>query len=161
MTFLDETCVRQNVASQLTNGTLYEISAWMRKGASGSPYDVRLQLHVNSLGSGDQIFPTGQFYVNNSGFLLLKGTVKPQWSDTLLSAYWEATGISHIQDLYVDDADAAGQIQPASERQRELASGRRFPRLGPIGHLVPQLSRFDGMDDAAENSTAAGRPQSD
>ncbi len=124
LTFLDETCVRQNVASQLTNGELYEISAWVRKGVSGSPYGVRLQLHVNSLGSGDQVFPTGQFNVNNSEFLLLKGTVKPQWSGALLSAYWEATGVSHIQDLYVDDAVLRSKSNPHQNVNVSLQVGK-------------------------------------
>lgn len=101
----DESGLRQNVTSQLTNGSTYKVCAWMRKWAAPAPFDVKLQLRVNSTGGGEQIFSTDSFGINNSAFLYVNGIVTPTWSGTLLSAHWEATGIGNIQDIYVDDAE--------------------------------------------------------
>lgn len=61
----DESGARQDVTSQLSNGTTYEISAWMRKWAAPAPFDVRLQLRVSSTGGGEQLFATDHFVINN------------------------------------------------------------------------------------------------
>ena len=100
----NESGVRQDVTAQLDNGQEYSIGGWMQKWSAAQPYDVRIQLHVVSSEGGDQVFATPLHVINNSEFLLVKGTVTPTWSGSLISAYWEATGISKIQDLYLDDA---------------------------------------------------------
>ena len=107
----DESGMRQNVTAQLTNGTKYEIGAWMRKWAAASPYDVKLQLRVISTGGGEQLFATNTFVIDNITFKWVGGSVTPTWNGTLLMAYWEATGIANIQDIYVDDAVLRLQLQ--------------------------------------------------
>ena len=100
----DESGARQNVTALLTNGTAYEIGAWMRKWAAPAPFDVQIQLRVISTGGGEQVFATNPVNIDNVAYKWVGGTVTPTWSGTLLMAYWEATGISKIQDLYVDNA---------------------------------------------------------
>ena len=100
----DESGVRQNVTALISNGTKYEVGAWMRKWAAPAPFDVTVQLHVFSTGGGEQVFAVTPVNVDNVAYKWVGGTVTPTWSGTLLVAYWEATGLSKIQDLYVDDA---------------------------------------------------------
>ncbi len=110
----DNAGARQNVTSQLVNGTRYKISAWLRKFTNQAPYDAKLQLRINSSGGGEQLFATDPIVTNNSNYLLASGTVTPIWSGTLLSAHWEASGVSNIKDLYIDDA--ALRVRPAVDQ---------------------------------------------
>jgi hypothetical protein len=132
----NESGLRQDVASLLTNGTQYQVSAWMRKLNPANPFDVKLQLRLNSTGSGQQLFASSTFPINRSRFLLIKGIVTPTWSGTLLSASWEATGTSKIQEIYVDDAELREkpssdqnvnfQLQVGSDPQSRIHSGQRL-----------------------------------
>ena len=96
--------VRQDVTSQLLNGTPYEISAWLSKLSLQSPFDAKLQLRINSSGGGEQLFATDPVVVPVGSWLQVKGTVTPSWSGSLLSAHWEALGVSNFKDLYIDDS---------------------------------------------------------
>jgi Carbohydrate binding domain len=95
--------VRQIVTSQLLNGTPYEISAWLSKLSNQAPFDAKLQLRINSSGSGEQLFAIDPVVVPVGSWLRAKGTVTPRWSGSLLSAHWEALGVSNFKDLYIDD----------------------------------------------------------
>ncbi len=132
-----ESGVRQDVTSQIANGLTYELSAWMMKWAASSPFDVRIQLRVTSTGDGEKIFSTGISLINNVDFRLTQGTVTPTWSGTLVSAYWEATGISKIQEIYVDDAVLRAKqlrkqivnisLQVGGDPRSQIQSGVRLP----------------------------------
>jgi hypothetical protein len=99
-----ESGVRQDVTEQIVNGTRYEIGAWLRKWASSQPFGAKVQLHIVSSGGGEQLFSSDPFTIDNIDFKWVYGTVTPTWTGSLLSAYWEASGVSNIQNLYVDDA---------------------------------------------------------
>jgi len=99
-----ESGVRQDVTEQIVNGTRYEIGAWLRKWSSSQPFGAKVQLHIVSSGGGEQLFSSDPFTINNIDFKWVYGTVTPTWTGILLSAYWEASGVSNIQDLYIDDA---------------------------------------------------------
>jgi hypothetical protein len=115
----NESGLRQNVTAQLSRGTRYLQSAWVRKTTQDLPYDVRLQLRLSSTGSGVQTFSAGVFPISSTQFRRVKGTVTPTWSGTLLSAYWECTGVGNIQEIYVDDAEL--KIQAAANQYVNLS----------------------------------------
>ncbi len=131
-----ESGLRQNVMSQLVNGTPYQLSAWLRKTDSTAPYHVRLQLRINSTGNGQQVFAADPVAINNSRFRLVKGKVTPSWSGTLQSAYWELTGIDKIQEIHVDDAEFRARftedqsvnllLQVGPDSQAQMSSGVRL-----------------------------------
>lgn len=100
----DESGIRQDVAAQIVNGTPYVLGAWMRQLAAAPPFGAKVQLHVVSSGSGEQVFASAPVDVNNSNFVWVGGTVTPTWSGSLISAHWEALGVANILHLYVDDA---------------------------------------------------------
>ncbi|MGE3316529.1 MAG: carbohydrate binding domain-containing protein [Planctomycetaceae bacterium] len=100
-----ESGVRQNVTAFVANGTTYEVGAWMRKWAAPQPYDVRIQLRIISTGGGEQIFSGNAFNIDNVAYKWVGATLTPTWTGTLTTAYWEATGISKIQEIYVDNAE--------------------------------------------------------
>ena len=89
------------------------------------PETVRLRLHVNSSGEGDQVFPAGTGMVGTD-WTKVTGTVTPTWTGTVNSAYWEVDTASTPQEFKIDDAllaDGAGQrmvIAPGSWRQEIL-----------------------------------------
>jgi hypothetical protein len=132
----NESGLRQSVMPVLTNGTPYQLSAWVRKSTANAPYDVRLQLRINSTGNGQQVFATDPMPINNSRFLLVKGSVTPIWSGTLQSAYWECTGIDKIQEIHVDDAKLCVRftedqfvnllLQVGPDSQAQMPSGIRL-----------------------------------
>jgi hypothetical protein len=132
----NESGLRQNVTAQLSKGTPYKLSAWVRKTTQDLPYDVRLQLRLSSTGSGVQTFSAGVFPISSTQFRRVKGTVTPTWSGTLLSAYWECTGVDKFQEIYVDDAElkthfAANQsvnisLQVGADPQALVQSGVRL-----------------------------------
>ena len=99
-----ESGVRQNVTEQIINGTRYEIGAWLKNWSNSQPFGAKVQLHIVSSGGGEQLFSSDQFTIDNTDFKWVYGTVTPIWTGSLLSAYWEASGVSNIQNLYVDDA---------------------------------------------------------
>jgi hypothetical protein len=101
----NESGLRQIVTSQLANGTTYQMGGWVRKTTAALPYDVKLQLRLTSTGNGTRTFAAGVFPISSGPFRRVKGFVRPTWSGTLLSAYWECTGVNKIQELVVDDAE--------------------------------------------------------
>lgn len=128
--------VRQDVTSQLLNRTPYEISAWLSKLSNQSPFDAKLQLRINSSGGGEQVLAIDPVVVPVGSWLHVKGTVTPSWSGSLLSAHWEALGVSNFKDLYIDAAVLRVKqelpqhvnisVQVGPDTRSQLHSGRQL-----------------------------------
>ncbi|QDU40152.1 Carbohydrate binding domain protein [Maioricimonas rarisocia] len=100
-----ESGIRQDVTALVTSGQAYDMAGWMRKWAAAAPYNVRMQLRVTSTNEGEQLFFENEVNIDNASWTYVTATVTPTWTGNLTSAWWEVTGVSGIQDLYLDDAE--------------------------------------------------------
>lgn len=111
-----ESGFRQDITSQISNGTTYRVGAWVRKTTPGVPNDARFQIRINSTVGGQKVFATSRFPISGTQFRRVKGFITPTWGGMLLSAYWECTTLNKIPEIYVDEVE----LRTGSSRNQQV-----------------------------------------
>ncbi|TKK86853.1 carbohydrate-binding protein [Herbidospora galbida] len=96
----------QNVTAQLTNGSTYTTSVWVRSQSGTPSAKATLTLTANGTTSYLQLTPAQT--VNANGWTQLTGTATVSWTGTLTNASFYVETAAGTDGLYVDDASFQG-----------------------------------------------------